>query len=59
MPKETVALRCVCAYGIFVELRGEDEYLGTAAFFDNEEVSETYGQQIRECPGYSVRKERR
>jgi hypothetical protein len=49
--EEAAALRCACGYGILCELRREGERLAFLAFFDNEPTSETYTEQVENCPG--------
>jgi hypothetical protein len=48
-------LRCVCGYSIRCEVRSEGERLGFVAFFDDELMSENYGQQVNDCPGCAQR----
>jgi hypothetical protein len=45
------ALRCICGYSIVCEVRPGGEHIGFLAFFDGETTSETYGQQVENCPG--------
>ena len=51
MPEVATALRCVCGYSIFCEVRSTGERLGFLVFQDNEPASETYGQRVESCPG--------
>jgi hypothetical protein len=50
MIEDLLALLCVCGHALSVLLRGEDEYLCTLDFFDDESTSDTYGERVRECP---------
>jgi hypothetical protein len=43
-------LRCLCGYPVACELVSEGERLGFLAFFDDEEASPTYGEQVKQCP---------
>ena len=52
MQEEVVTLRCPCGYAILCEVWRLVERMGTVAFFDDESTSETYGERIRNCPGY-------
>lgn len=48
--KQTAVVYCSCAHKIRFEVRYEEDlaYLG---FFDDVETSETFGEQIGQCPG--------
>ncbi len=45
------ALQCPCGYAILCDVRCFRERLGTLAFLDNEQTSQTYGERVRSCPG--------
>ena len=55
MLEELVAMRCLCSYAISVELVGAGEQLCTIVFFDDEPMSETCRQRVRECPSCGER----
>jgi hypothetical protein len=42
---------CSCGHKLWCEARFEEEDLLRLIFFDNVESSETYGEQITQCPG--------
>lgn len=42
---------CSCGHKLWCEARFEEEDLLSLIFFDNVESSETYGEQITQCPG--------
>jgi hypothetical protein len=44
------ALRCVCGYQILCEVIREGERLGFLAFFDDESVSSTRSNRLKNCP---------
>jgi hypothetical protein len=44
-----------CGHGISCGVRGEGERLGFLVYFDDQEVSETYGEQIACCPRCGAR----
>lgn len=46
---------CECGYGISCGVSREGERLGLFAFFDAQEASTTYGEQITSCPGCDAR----
>jgi hypothetical protein len=48
---EVFALQCPCGYAILCDVRCFRERLGTLAFLDNEQTSQTYGKRVRSCPG--------
>jgi DNA-directed RNA polymerase subunit RPC12/RpoP len=43
-------LHCVCGHRILCKVTSGGEHIGSVAFFDDEETSETYGQQVERCP---------
>jgi hypothetical protein len=45
---------CGCAHKIRYEVRYEEDFVHLA-FFDDVETSETYGEQITQCPGCGYR----
>ena len=47
--------RCTCGYRIACELSIKDDRLGVVCFFDNEETSETYGEQVEHCPSCGIK----
>jgi hypothetical protein len=47
---EAITLHCVCDHGILCEVQPAGERIGFLAFFDDEPTSETYGQQVKDCP---------
>ena len=51
MQGEAITLQCPCGYAILCEVRSLMERLGAAVFFDDEPTSETYGEQVKSCPG--------
>jgi hypothetical protein len=53
--REVTQLLCKCNYGISCGVRREGERLGFLVFFDDQEASETYGEQISWCPGCGAR----
>ena len=53
--EELVGMRCLCSYPISVVLLGAGEQLSTITFFDDEPMSETYDERVRECPSCSER----
>ena len=55
MLEELVEMRCLCSYPISVLLLGAGEQLSTITFFDDEPMSETYDERVRECPSCSER----
>jgi hypothetical protein len=56
MVKQTAALRCPCGYGIRCEIWCHGEYLGTVAFFDDDELKrETFGERVEHCPACEQR----
>lgn len=51
LPQSTATrFLCTCGHIISCHLRREGERLGFLTFFDAEEVSETYGEQVASCP---------
>jgi hypothetical protein len=52
--QEAADLRCVCGYALLCALRREGERLGFLLFFDNDPTSETYSEQVENCPGCGV-----
>jgi hypothetical protein len=50
MTKQTAALRCPCGYGIQCKIQHHGEQLSSVAFFDDEEVSATFGKRVEHCP---------
>ncbi len=48
---EGVTLQCPCGYAILCDVRCFRERLGTLAFLDNEQTSQTYGERVKSCPG--------
>jgi hypothetical protein len=57
MAEQAAVLRCACGHGILGEMLREGERLGTVAFFDDEEASETHGERVQWCPGCGQRLE--
>ena len=47
---EAATLRCECGYRILCRVASAGERVGFLVFFDNEPTSETYGQQVKNCP---------
>lgn len=43
-------LGCLCGYPVTCEPVREGQRLGFLAFFDDEEASPTYGEQVKHCP---------
>ena len=52
---DAAQLLCKCGYSICCTVRRERERLGFLVFFDDEEVSETYGERVACCPGCDAR----
>jgi hypothetical protein len=52
---DLIALLCVCGHDMSVLLRNEDEHLCILNFFDNDPLSSTFGELVRECPGCGER----
>jgi hypothetical protein len=48
--KQTGVVYCICAHKIRFEVRYEDDWVHIG-FFDDMETSETYGEEITQCPG--------
>ena len=48
--EEAAALRCGCGHGILCEVKRAGEHLGFLAFFDDEPMSETWGERVESCP---------
>jgi hypothetical protein len=48
--KQTGVVYCSCAHKIRFEARYDEGFV-YLAFFDDVETSETYGEQITQCPG--------
>lgn len=54
--EEAARLLCKeCGHSLCCALRREGEHLGFLVFFDDEEVSETYGERVACCPGCDAR----
>lgn len=49
--KGAYQLLCECSYKVRCEVVHYGERLGELAFFDNEEASTTWGEQVVYCPG--------
>jgi hypothetical protein len=47
---EAFLVYCECGYGIQCTVRLEGERLGVLVFVDAEESSETYAEQVTQCP---------
>ena len=43
-------LECQCGHSIYCDVRHNGDRLGFLAFFDAQEFSETYGEQLANCP---------
>jgi hypothetical protein len=43
-------LDCLCGYPVACQVVGEGECLGSLVFFDEEEASSTYGEQVELAP---------
>ncbi len=48
--KQTGVVYCSCAHKIRFEVRYDEDFVNLI-FFDGVETSETYGEQITQCPG--------
>jgi hypothetical protein len=55
IPEQAAVVRCACGHGILSEVLRKGERLATVAFFDEEEASETHGEQLQWCPGCGQR----
>lgn len=55
LQRDGTVLLCHCGHKIYCKVRAEGVRLGFLAFFDDLEVSETYGEQVSYCPGCDAR----
>jgi hypothetical protein len=55
LQREATRLLCECGQSICCAVRQEGERLGFLVFFDDQEVSKTYAEQVAYCPGCDAR----
>jgi hypothetical protein len=55
LQSEATRLLCECGYSICCAVRQEGERLGFLVFFDDQEASKIYAEQVTCCPGRDAR----